>query len=139
MKYYLYTLISLSTLSCSGQKQVIASPEIIKPVIVTEPVNFDSDDPAIWVNPKDPSKSLIIGTDKDINGGLFVFNLEGKIQKDLSVTGLQRPNNVDIAYGLTLCILIQKETYMLLQAEKQAQRTAPIFGSICYQIPEKDL
>lgn len=102
MKYYLYTLIGLSALSCSGQKQVVASPEIIKPVIVTEPVNFDSDDPAIWVNPKDPSKSLVIGTDKDINGGLFVFNLEGKIQKELSVTGLKRPNNVDIAYGLML-------------------------------------
>ncbi|ATL42304.1 phytase [Elizabethkingia sp. HX WHF] len=102
MKYYLYTLISLSALSCSSQKQVVASPEIIKPVIVTEPVNFDSDDPAIWVNSADPSKSLVIGTDKDINGGLFVFNLEGKIQKDLSVTGLKRPNNVDIAYGLML-------------------------------------
>ncbi|WP_337059026.1 phytase [Elizabethkingia meningoseptica] len=102
MKYYFYSLLCCSVLSCSGQKQVIASPEIIRPVIVTEPVNFDSDDPAIWVNPQDPAKSLVIGTDKDINGGLFVFDLNGKIQKDLAVTGLKRPNNVDIAYGIML-------------------------------------
>ncbi|MDE5436806.1 phytase [Elizabethkingia meningoseptica] len=102
MKYYFYSLLCCSVLSCSGQKQVIASPEIIRPVIVTEPVNFDSDDPAIWVNPQDPAKSLVIGTDKDINGGLFVFDLNGKIQKDLTVTGLKRPNNVDIAYGIML-------------------------------------
>ncbi|PUB30723.1 3-phytase [Elizabethkingia sp. YR214] len=119
MKYYLYTLISLSALSCSGQKQIVASPEIIKPVIVTEPVNFDSDDPAIWVNPQDPSKSLVIGTDKDINGGLFVFNLEGKIQKELSVTGLKRPNNVDIAYGL---ILNGKKTDIAVTTERYTHK-----------------
>lgn len=75
---------------------------VIQPVIVTEKVQFDSDDPAIWVNPADASKSLVIGTDKAANGGLYVFNLEGKIQQELVVRGLQRPNNVDIAYGLKL-------------------------------------
>ncbi|MCL1674709.1 phytase [Elizabethkingia meningoseptica] len=115
MKYYFYSLLCCSVLSCSGQKQVIASPEIIRPVVVTEPVNFDSDDPAIWVNPQDPSKSLVIGTDKDINGGLFVFDLNGKIQKDLTVTGLKRPNNVDIAYGL---ILNGKKTDIAVTTER---------------------
>ncbi|WP_207535909.1 phytase [Desertivirga arenae] len=74
----------------------------IKPVIITDTVDFDSDDPAIWVNPLDPAKSLVIGTDKDLNGGLYVFDLQGKIVKDKVVKGLQRPNNVDIAYGLQL-------------------------------------
>ena len=81
MKYYLYTLIGLSALSCSD-KTSRCFPEIIKPVIVTEPVNFDSDDPAIWVNPKDPSKSLVIGTDKDINGGLFVLIWKEKYRRN---------------------------------------------------------
>lgn len=73
---------------------------VIKPVIITEPVKYDADDPAIWINPKDPAKSLVIGTDKDANGALYVFDLKGKIVK--VVDSLQRPNNIDIAYGLML-------------------------------------
>lgn len=75
---------------------------MIQPVFITDTVAHDSDDPALWINPADPSKSLIIGTDKDQDGGLYVFNLDGKIQKDKTVHGLQRPDNVDIEYGLML-------------------------------------
>src|SRR5262245_33886226 len=70
----------------------------IKPVLVTEKVPKDSDDPAIWINKAEPSQSLIIGTDKGGNtpvGGLYAFNLQGKIVK--SVQPLWRPNNVDVA------------------------------------------
>lgn len=74
----------------------------IKPLYVTDPVQFDTDDPAIWVNHADPSKSLIVGTDKDENGGLYVFDLKGKIIKEKTITGLKRPDNVDIAYGMML-------------------------------------
>lgn len=74
----------------------------IKPVIVTEPVVYDTDDPAIWINPTDPSKSMLIGTDKDAQGGLYAYDLTGKILKDKTVSGLKRPNNVDIAYGMKL-------------------------------------
>jgi 3-phytase len=76
------------------------SEDIVKPYIVTDPVNHDTDDPAIWVNHLDPSKSLIIGTDKDADGALYVFNLEGKTIDSLVVRNLQRPNNVDVGYGL---------------------------------------
>jgi 3-phytase len=93
--------------ACSRQlkpvnSSVIMHPEVIQPAVITEKVGFDSDDPAIWVNPSDPSKSLVIGTDKSATGGLYVFDLQGKIQNDLVVKGLQRPNNVDIAYHLKL-------------------------------------
>lgn len=74
----------------------------IHPKVITEKVVHDSDDPAIWINKDDPSKSIIIGTDKDIDGGLYAFDLQGKIIKDKTVKGLQRPNNVDIEYGLKL-------------------------------------
>ncbi len=74
----------------------------LEPVIVSDTTPTDTDDPAIWINPEDPSKSLIIGTDKgDTNGGLFVFNLEGKLIDSLTVYPLQRPNNVDVEYGLS--------------------------------------
>src|SRR5687767_11274914 len=62
--------------------------------VTTDAVAEDSDDPAIWIHPTDPSKSLIIGTDK--GGGLYTFNLQGKILSDRTKTGLSRPNNIDI-------------------------------------------
>lgn len=72
----------------------------LKPTVVTEKVMFDTDDPAIWINPEDASKSVIIGTDKETGGGLYAFDLNGKIIN--KVTGLARPNNVDIGYGLQI-------------------------------------
>jgi 3-phytase len=75
---------------------------VISPIYISDTVPNDTDDPAIWINKKDLSKSFIIGTDKDIEGGLYVFDLTGKIIKDKVVTGLKRPNNVDIAYGFKL-------------------------------------
>ena len=68
---------------------------------MTEAVQFDTDDPAIWINVADTSKSLIVGTDKDENGGLYAFDLNGKIVPEKTVK-LKRPNNVDIEYGLIL-------------------------------------
>ncbi len=76
-----------------------------QPHVVTEQVLHDTDDPAIWINPADPSQSLILGTDKGgdtVEGGLYVFRLDGTIDRERSVFPLNRPNNVDIAYGLQL-------------------------------------
>lgn len=56
--------------------------------------NSDSvDDPAIWVNKNDKSKTLIIGTDKI--KGLAIYNMEGKI---LNFYEIGRCNNVDVRY-----------------------------------------
>ncbi|WP_460543788.1 phytase [Echinicola sediminis] len=74
----------------------------VQATFVTDSLAHDSDDPAIWVNPQDPSKSIIIGTDKDREGALYAFDLEGKIIDSLVVRGIQRPNNVDIGYGLDM-------------------------------------
>lgn len=76
------------------------APDALQPAVVTEPVFEDSDDPAIWVDPADPSASLVVGTDKnEANGGVFVFDLAGRIQTDRTVRGLLRPNNVDVQDG----------------------------------------
>lgn len=110
MKFSFYNiLLAAATTACiTGCRQktepVSANPAdtaAIKPVLATEKVVHDSDDPAIWINPADSSQSLIIGTDKGGDtgeGGLFAFNLQGKIVR--SVRPLKRPNNVDVAYGL---------------------------------------
>ena len=81
--------------SCNNQKK-IKNQVIIESIIQTEKVEKDIDDPAIWYNNDDPSRSLIIGTQKDIQGGLIVYNLKGEIDKSKSVYNLSRPNNVDV-------------------------------------------
>jgi 3-phytase len=73
---------------------------VVTPVVVTEPVLGDSDDPAIWIDRTDPAASLILGTDKA--GAIFVFDLDGTIDRDRSVTGMGRINNIDVAYDVML-------------------------------------
>jgi len=99
---YLQVLSMFMLGSCASQVKLPApSANAVKPVVITEKVAEDSDDPAIWIDKANPANSLIIGTDKsDKNGGLYVFHLDGKIDHTRTVKGLNRPNNVDIAYGL---------------------------------------
>jgi 3-phytase len=68
----------------------------------TASLSNDPDDPAIWVHPKDPSRSLIIGTMKVAApaGAIVVFRMDGQIQQVIS--GIDRPNNVDVEYGVQL-------------------------------------
>jgi len=76
-------------------------PIVVTPVRHTANVPHDPDDPAIWIHPADPSKSLLLGTDKvESRGGLYVFNLDGTLRQ--SITPLDRPNNVDVEYGLAI-------------------------------------
>jgi len=50
-----------------------------------------ADDPAIWRNPRDPKRSLIVATDK--KAGLNVYDLSGKLRSTLPAG---RVNNVDL-------------------------------------------
>lgn len=86
-----------------------------KPAGQTAPVASDADDPAIWVNPQDPARSLIVGTDK--GGGLYVFDLQGRLVQ--RIQGLQRPNNVDIEYGFRLG---NRQVDIAVATERGAQR-----------------
>lgn len=56
-----------------------------------------ADDPAIWLHPQDPSRSRVLGTDKQ--GGLLVYDLQGKQLQDLRIG---RVNNVDVRAGFDL-------------------------------------
>lgn len=92
-------LFVLTLFNCSEKN---TNPQAIKSVVITEAVKHDSDDPAIWVNPEDPAKSLVIGTDKKEDGSLYVFDLDGKVIEEKTVRNLKRRNNVDLEYGLLL-------------------------------------
>nr|WP_297380107.1 phytase [uncultured Roseateles sp.] len=79
-----------------------ARPRPAIPVAVssaqTEPVRGGgdaADDPAIWVHPTQPTRSLILGTDK--KRGLAVYDLQGRETQFLPVG---RVNNVDLRQRL---------------------------------------
>lgn len=101
MKNFQFVLIVLGiiTISCND-KLAALQKDALPPTVVTQPTPHDTDDPAIWIHPTDATKSVIIGTDKDTDGGLYLYDLKGTILKK-SIT-LKRPNNVDIAYGLKI-------------------------------------
>lgn len=96
----------LLNLHFSGISQEFASkiPIIeVFPQFVSDKVRYDTDDPAIYYNRKNPAKSLIIGTDKGGKtgqGGIFVFDIFGKNIEGKNLLGINRPNNIDVAYGL---------------------------------------
>ncbi|MFF7296209.1 phytase [Streptomyces sp. NPDC008265] len=67
--------------------------------------NANADDPAIWRNPEDPDRSLVIATAKE--GGLRVYDLDGRQVQSLPAPPPPRAgdkpgrfNNVDLVTGL---------------------------------------
>lgn len=94
----------------------------ISPDVITEFALNDTDDPAIWIHPKDASKSIVFGTDKATNGAIYAFDLEGKIIEDKTIRNIQRPNNVDVEYGFQLNDSTQKDILIFTEREKQQIR-----------------
>src|SRR5262249_19244363 len=69
--------------------------------VETEPVPSEgdaADDPALWIPPAGPARSLVLGTDK--KGGLHAYSLDGRCRQVISSGS--KPNNVDILYGFDL-------------------------------------
>ena len=75
-------------------------PESVVATSETEPVPSPSDaadDPAIWLHPSDPARSVIIGTDNQ--AGIAVYDLAGT---ELQFRYDGELNNVDVRYGFPL-------------------------------------
>jgi 3-phytase len=94
-------LIACTLITPAGAERRPAG-SVVQPRIITEAVKHDSDDPAIWINRANPAESLILGTDKDVDGALYVFGLDGRIRANKVIRGLARPNNVDVAYDVLI-------------------------------------
>lgn len=79
--------VGLALSGCASGPSLVASLE-------TVPVPSDgdaADDPAIWIDPRSPDRSLIIGTDK--RAGLGVYRLDGS---EVAFHPIGRVNNVDL-------------------------------------------
>lgn len=140
---------STSTATASSSSAVL----MVSATVETDPVPVAgdaADDPAIWVDPKDASRSVIIGSNK--LGGLAVYSLAGK-QLQFLPDGLM--NNVDIRTGFSLngketaiitasnrqdnSIAIYRLNPTTRQLENAAARkitTAPAYGSCMYRSPK---
>lgn len=96
--FYFYFSVSFLTVLPACSFEVIAPPpEAARTVYAkfeTTPVASQddaADDPAIWVHPVEPEKSLVIGTDKQ--RGIGVYDLNGT---RIQFIAAGRTNNVDL-------------------------------------------
>jgi 3-phytase len=99
--HYLIMAILLVSVSSCKKEEVKAVQEVSASfaTAVADTGKDTVDDPAIYVHPTDPSKSFVLGTDKNKKGGgLRIFDLEGN---QLSFMPDGRMNNVDIRYGFS--------------------------------------
>ncbi|QQY82567.1 phytase [Tamlana sp. s12] len=116
--------VGLLALASSCHKNL---PEIA-PDVITEHTMHDSDDPAIWINPSDASKSIVFGTDKNTEGAIYAFDLDGKIIEDKTIRGLKRPNNVDLEYGFKINDSTETAIIAFTERERKKMRL--------YAVPE---
>ncbi len=77
-----------------------------------------ADDPAIWVNQNNPSKSVVIATDKNL--GLYVYDLDGRLLQTLADG---RMNNVDVRDGL----LVDGKPRTLVAASNRTNKTIALY------------
>lgn len=93
------TLIAALFIAVAGCRGPASPLPALDPRHATEAVPADPDDPAVWVHPTDPARSLILATDKvEADGGLHIFGLDGRRHQVLGP--LDRPNNVDVEQGV---------------------------------------
>ncbi|MBN8506255.1 MAG: phytase [Burkholderiales bacterium] len=89
---------TLSAWLAAHPVQAAAALPLLPPSAQTAPVSGygdAADDPAIWVHPRQPARSLILGTNK--KQGLLVYDLQGRQRQFLAVG---RVNNVDLRQDL---------------------------------------
>lgn len=119
LKFIVGFSAALALFSCGSKKSQL--PEI-KPDIITENVKYDTDDPAIWINPDDASKSIVFGTDKDTDGAIYAFDLDGKIIESKTIRDIKRPNNVDLRYGFPITDSTKTDIIAFTERERKMLR-----------------
>lgn len=78
-----------------------------------------ADDPAIWVHPSDPSKTLVYGSNKQ--GGMAVYDLAGK---EVAYYPIGKINNIDILIDYK----IGERTFDLLGCSNRTAQSIDLFA-----------
>ena len=113
----------LFTAACGKRYNIQDEVSSVQATMETAPVpttDDTADDPCIWIHPTDPALSTIIGTSKNEEGGLFVYDLQGQV---IQFTADGRMNNVDIRYNFPL----GSEMVSLVTAGNRTDNTIAIY------------
>lgn len=94
----------------------------IAPDVITEKTKYDTDDPAIWINKRDPSQSIIFGTDKHADGAIYAFDLNGEIIEEKTMRGFKRPNNIDVRYNFQINDSVSVDILAFTEREREQVR-----------------
>ena len=124
-----YKLVSIADIASAlkiapGQPQPAAESSKVAAVTATVETAFAgsygdaADDPAIWANAQDPSKSLVIATDK--KAGLYVYDMQGKVVQFLADGKM---NNVDLREDFEL----GGEKVVLVTASNRTDKSIAIY------------
>lgn len=97
MKTAASLLVLLLAGACASDTIVASPVPALRETVGMGATGDAADDPAVWVHPTDPAKSLILGTNKDV--GVYVYGLDGSEKQRLPV-GLS--NNVDLRGNLAV-------------------------------------
>lgn len=110
-------------------------PATVRPVTESDPVNTwgdAADDPAIWVHPTEPARSLVLGSQKQ--GGIHLYDLQGR---ELQFLDAGRINNVDLRDGFpfdgdTVTLVAgsdrSRDGVTLFLLDGEARRLSPLPG-----------
>lgn len=96
----IHVLFAVAFAACTTTQTPEVIPMAVAPSSETTPMptaGDAADDPAIWINHRNPAASLLVGTNK--KAGLSVFTLDGTLRNHFDVG---RINNVDIRQGFPL-------------------------------------
>lgn len=90
-------IMALGACTTTMPKIDTASVFAVGQTVPVQTLDDAADDPAIWRNPANPAKSLIVASDK--KAGLYVYGLDGRQQQFLPAPRL---NNVDLRGEVTI-------------------------------------
>jgi 3-phytase len=127
-----------------------AATPVITPTVITQTFEepADADDPAIWVNPRNTERSVVLGTLKE--GGLAAFDLNGRTigvypapQPPTPEAKPGRYNNVDVLGDLAFVSDRGRDRIRVFQVDERGAKdvtnpaTKPVFSKTEDEVDEQ--
>ncbi|MFS8100198.1 phytase [Lentzea alba] len=127
-----------------------AATPVITPTVITQTFEepADADDPAIWVNPRNTERSVVLGTLKE--GGLAAFDLNGRTigvypapQPPTPDAKPGRYNNVDVLGNLAFVSDRGRDRIRVFQVDERGAKdvtnpaTKPVFSKTEAEVDEQ--
>ena len=86
--------------AAAGDTTLPLSADTLRPVVITDTLPGDSDDPAIWVNPADAGQSVVLGTDTSAVSTSFRISITLGSPRMTAILGGQPEGGSDVHVGV---------------------------------------